>query len=432
VDKSSTLSLAAEGVGFILGIGILAVSALLFSTLFARLGLSIVPGQILAGMVVGPSILGLVSDATILNEISTIGIVLLLFIIGLELDPVELTRLARKVTIFTSLEVGVAFGFGLIASYFLQLSFEEALILSMTSSITSTAIVGKGILERKSLGSAGSRYIIGLLIIEDIVAVVFLILLSSIASSNQGVLELLSSGGVSGSTARGIVAILEVTLGGLALIGAGYFVARYVAPPTINFLSTFEDEFGEIPFLFALGLGFLFAVLAAYLGYSPGIGAFIIGLSIRGKQSKFLASKIAPIKDLFLVLFFVSMGSLINPLPSLELGIPIVIALALLIVGKFSGGYLVGAILGSEKISDGESISSTPKLLGARLIPRGEFSLVIGQLGLALGLIDNQFFSVIGLTVLITALAATILQKFIEPKRASSIHPFKGMQDASE
>lgn len=423
---------AVEGVSFILGIGILAVSALLFSTLFARAGLSIIPGQILAGMVVGPSILGLVTDTTVLSDISTIGIVLLLFIIGLELDPVELSKLARKITLFTSIEVGVAFGFGLFASYLLGLTFEEAMILSMASSITSTAIVGKGILERRSFRSTSSRYIIGLLIVEDIAAVIFLILLSSIASTNQGILEFItgSASTVSGFSARGIFAIGGVILGGIALVGMGLFVARYVAPPMINYLSTFEDEFEEIPFLFALGLGFLFAVLAAYLGYSPGIGAFIIGLTIRGKQSKFLARKILPVKDLFLVLFFVSMGSLINPIPSLELGIPLVAAMLLLIVGKFAGGYLVGAVLGSEKgISEEAKTTMRPAVLGTRLIPRGEFSLVIGQLGLSLGLIDNQFFSIIGLTVFITALAATVMQRFIEPQRAMSIHPFKGEQD---
>jgi CPA2 family monovalent cation:H+ antiporter-2 len=418
-----------EGVSFILGIGILAVSALLFSTLFARAGLSIIPAQILAGMVVGPSILGLVTDTTVLSDISTIGIVLLLFIIGLELDPVELSKLARKVTLFTSIEVGVAFGFGLVASYLLGFTFEQAMILSMASSITSTAIVGKGILERRSFRSTSSRYLIGLLIVEDIAAVVFLILLSSIASTNQGILEFITGSG-SGFGGRGISAIAEVILGGIALLGMGLFVARYVAPPVINYLSTFEDEFEEIPFLFALGLGFLFAVLAAYLGYSPGIGAFIIGLTIRGKQSKFLARKILPVKDLFLVLFFVSMGSLINPIPSLELGIPLVAAMLLLIVGKFAGGYVVGAVIGSEKgISAEAKTSMRPAVLGTRLIPRGEFSLVIGQLGLSLGLIDNQFFSIIGLTVFITALAATVMQRFIEPKRAASIHPFKGEQD---
>ena len=75
------------------------------------------------------------------------------------------------------------------------------------------------------------------------------------------------------------------------------------APRVINYLSYYEEEFEEIPFLFALGLGFLFAVIAGLLGYSPGIGAFIIGLSIRGKHSQFLESRITPIKDLFLVLF---------------------------------------------------------------------------------------------------------------------------------
>jgi CPA2 family monovalent cation:H+ antiporter-2 len=78
-------------------------------------------------------------------------------------------------------------------------------------------------------------------------------------------------------------------------------------------------------------------VLAAVFGYSPGTGAFVIGLSIRGKRSKFLESRVATIKDLFIVLFFISMGSLIDPVPALSLGIPLLAVLALVILGKFAG-----------------------------------------------------------------------------------------------
>ena len=98
-----------------------------------------------------------------------------------------------------------------------------------------------------------------------------------------------------------------------------FFVGRYVAPPIINFLSHFEEEFEELPFFFALGLGFGFGVLGAYLGYSAAVGAFIIGLAIRGKHSKFLAGKVAPVKGLLVFVFFVYMGSLIDPFPALAI-----------------------------------------------------------------------------------------------------------------
>jgi CPA2 family monovalent cation:H+ antiporter-2 len=285
----------------------------------------------------------------------------------------------------------------------------------MAASITSTAIVAKVFLERRMLHAAESRILVGLLIFEDIAVVVFLILLSSVISFRN----------VPSSPSASILSILEVALGGFALLGLGYAVARYLAPAAINYLSHFEEEFEEIPFLFALGLGFLFGVLAAYFGYSPGIGAFIIGLSIMGKHSKFLSQKITPIKDLFLVLFFVSMGSLINPFPALGLGLPILVALILTALGKFVGGFLIGTILGRGEQKKGAS----PQAFGAWLIPRGEFSFVIGQLGLALGLIDQMFFSLIGLSVLITAILGPLVQRFIEPKRAPSVHPYKAEQD---
>ncbi|MBO0888686.1 cation:proton antiporter, partial [Candidatus Bathyarchaeota archaeon] len=285
---------------FLLDLGILAVSALGFSLLFVKLRLPIVSAQILAGMTVGPYVLGWVNDQTLIGETSSIGIVLLLFIMGLELDPVELRRIARQVVPLTLMEIGVAFAFGLLASLVLGLTMIWSIIFAMTASISSTAIVGKIILERRMFQAEESKFLVGLMVSEDIVAVGFLILLSTISSNGINV-------------SSQLVRVLEIGLGGVGLIVLSYLIARYFAQAAINYMSSFELESEEIPFLFGLGLGLVFAVLAAVLGYSPGIGAFTIGLSIRGKQSRFLTEKLSAIKDLFLVLFFVSMGSLIDP-----------------------------------------------------------------------------------------------------------------------
>jgi len=428
-------------VSFLLDILVLAMAALVFSLIFARLGLSVVAGQILAGMIVGPYVLGWVTDPLVLNEISGIGVVLLFFIIGLELDPTELRRLAGKVTLLTVLEIVIAFSFGLLASYLLKLGFLEAVIFSMTASITSTAIVGRIFLSRKLLQTPESSFLLGLLVIEDIVAVVFLIVLSSITSTNIGNFPYFVVGTTPSS--KGFFAATEAVLSGLALIGLGYVVARYLATRIINYLSYYEEEFEEIPFLFALGLALVFAVVSSLLGYSPAIGAFIIGLSIRGKHSKFLERRVTPIKDLFLVLFFVSIGSLIDPFPSLEIGLPIIAVFALLIAGKFCGGYTIGRIfLSGMKLNgaSGKASTADPKkshanrlpsatAFGAWLIPRGEFSLVIGQLALALGLVGEPFFSLIGMSVLVTAIVASILQRVVEPRRAPSAYPIKGESD---
>jgi CPA2 family monovalent cation:H+ antiporter-2 len=397
---------------FLLDVGVMAGSALILSLLFVRFKLPIVSAQVLAGMVVGPSVLGLVRDPIIINDIASVGIVLLLFIIGLELDPTELRKVVGRVAILTAIEVVIAFAFGLMAAYVLHFTQLQSVIFAMTASISSTAIVGKVFLERGMLRAEQSRLMVGVLVMEDIAAVGFLTVIASIASAGTSSAEMQ------------LLQIFEVGVGGVAILVLGYAIARYVAPYAINYLSHYEGEFEEIPFLFALGLGFAFGVLASVFGYSPGTGAFIIGLSIRGKQSKFLTAKLRTIKDLFLVLFFVSMGSMINPFPSLLLGLPILFLMTVTIAGKFVGGYGVGRLI-SDKLAG----SAKAEFFGVWLIPRGEFSFVIGQLALSLGMIDENLFSLIGLTVIVTTLVGPLLQRFIEGPVAESIHPYKPEKD---
>ncbi len=402
--------MVASETAFLLDLGVLTAAALAFSLVFVRLKLPVVSAQILAGMVVGPSVLGWLVDPTVITQISSVGIVLLLFILGLELDPVELQKVAGRIIVLTLIELAVAFAFGLAASFLLRLGLVQSIIFSMAASISSTAIVGKIILERRMFSASESKTLVGLMIMEDIAAVGFLIVLSTMAPGGGQA----PSGGLS--------AVIVTGLGGVSLLAIGYVVARFFAPFVIDRLAAYEIESEEIPFLFALALGLLFGVLAAALGYSPGIGAFIIGLSIRGKQSRFLFEKISTLKDLFLVLFFVSMGSLINPLPALSLGVPVVAVLAFLVMGKFAGGYAVGSIVGRGR----GSASSPPASYGAWLIPRGEFSFVIGQFALSLGLISLDLFSVIGLSVLATAIVGPLLQRFVGPKLAPVDHVPRG------
>ncbi|HEX4922082.1 MAG TPA: cation:proton antiporter, partial [Candidatus Bathyarchaeia archaeon] len=398
---------------FLLDLGILAISALAFSLVFVRFRLPIVSAQILAGMVVGPYVLGWVSDPTFLGQVASVGIVLLLFIMGLELDPVELRKIAGQVIPLTLMEVAVAFGFGIAATYILNLTLVWSIVFAMTASISSTAIVGKIILEKRMFQADESKFLVGLMVSEDIVAVGFLILISSIATPSI-------------SPSAQLVRIVEVGLGGIGVLVLAYLVATYLAPVIINYLSSYEVESDEIPFLFGLGLGMVFAVLADVLGFSPGIGAFMIGLSIRGKPSRFLTEKLSPIKDLFLVLFFVSMGSLIDPFSAFDLGVTIVISLALVITGKLFGGFLVGRILSRKH----ETPDLSPWTFGAWLVPRGEFSFVIGQFALATGIITGSVFSLVGLSVLVSALLGPSLQRLTEPKLAESSHLLKPQVDS--
>lgn len=403
----------ASETAFLLDLGVLTAAALLLSLLFVRFKLPAVTGQILAGMLVGPYVLGWVIDPTTLNQISSIGIVLLLFILGLELDPVELQKTARSIAVLAMVEVGIAFAAGLASSFLLGFGLVASLVFAMAASISSTAIVGKIILERRMFQAGEAKTLVGLMIAEDIVAVGFLIVLSTMAP------------GAALNPSEEVSKVIVTGLGGVSLVVVGYFIAKFLAPMAIDYLASYEVDSEEIPFLFALALGLVFAVLADYLGYSPGIGAFIIGLSIRGKQSRFLSEKVSPLKDIFLVLFFVSMGSLIDPYPALSLGIPIAIALVLIVAGKFAGGYAVGRMIGRGK--DGGP--SSPATYGTWLIPRGEFSLVIAQFALSVGLIDVGGFSAIGLSVLVTAVVGPLLLRFTGPRLAKVDHVARPRED---
>lgn len=402
---------------FLLDLGIFVGVALLLSLVFARLKLPVVSAQIIGGMVAGPNVLGWVRDPVVINDLATIGIVLLLFIIGLELDPVELGRMAGRIGAAAALEMGLAFASGFAAGhYLLGAGLLQSLVFGMVASITSTAIVGKVFLEKRRLSlhdSSEPEALMGIMVLEDMAAVVFLITLSSLTSNGT----LLSSGS--------LAQVTTTIGGGVALIVAGYLVATFLAPRVIDFLGAFEEEYEEIPFLFSLGLAFFFAVLAAVLGYSPGTGAFIIGLSIRGKRSKFLEKRVTTIKDLFVLLFFISMGSLIDPVPALLIGLPLVGVMILVISGKLIGGF-ASATAFLQTRSGKRSF-----LFGAWLVPRGEFSFVIGRLALTLGVISNALFSLIGLVVLLTAIVGPIMQRFGERRSAPAIFPTRASVDSS-
>jgi len=398
----------AESIGFLLSLGILSAVALALGLVVARIRLPIVTAEILAGMIVGPYVLGWVTDTTVIGDIANVGIVVLLFLIGLELDPLKFAKTIWKAGSLALLEMGMTFSVGILCAYILGMDLAETLVFALAVSVTSTAIVGNFILARGTRGEL-SRLLVGMLVVEDIAAVGLLVIISSLPS------------GGSLTPQAGVLSILETAVGGFALLGLGFVVARYIAPPVINFLSSFEGEFEELPFLFALGLGFGFGVLGSYLGYSAGVGAFIIGLAMRGKHSRFLTGKVAPVKGLLVFIFFVYMGSQVDPFPAISVWEYLVLVLVLLVSIKFAAGLLVGRVI---RRSDSEG-DVDPRMIGSWLVPRGEFTFIIGQAALVSGLISSSIFSVLGITVLVTAVAGPLFQRLNESGLASTEHPFK-------
>src|SRR2546422_1894113 len=375
---------------FLFDLGIAVAAALLFSLLFYKLRLPMIVGQLVAGMVVGPFGLGIIRDTTAIDFLSTLGIILLLFVIGLELDPRHLKIVGSKAVVLTSVEFLVAFTVGVLAGLAAGWNFGTSLFLGSVLGLSSTAIVAKIVADRThEHGENLAATIMMVMVVEDLIAVFLLFLIPELASGSR----LQAS------------AFLIVTGKAGFLFLATFGFSRYVGPRIINRVSQYEIEVGEISFLLALSFGFLFGVISNYLGFSPAIGALLVGFFLPVKQSRYVREKILPLKDAFIVFFFLSMGTLIDTSSALSIGLPLVVILTGAVLGKLAGGFF-GARLARI---------GRPILVGSILVPRGEFSLVLAKTGVDAGLVGPQLYPVAGLAVLVTALASPLIDRLTHP-----------------
>jgi CPA2 family monovalent cation:H+ antiporter-2 len=186
---------------------------------------------------------------------------------------------------------------------------------------------------------------------------------------------------------------------GLLLLGLILGFGWKIAPRLIDKMSRSDQEYKETAFLLALSFGFIFALLSSYLGFSPAIGAFLMGLMISGKHAKFVLEKIGPVKDLFIVLFFVSMGTLINVGSLISLTLPLLAVLGTAIAGKFFGCWL-GTRFFISKQEAGR--------VGISMLPRGEFSFIVAREGLGTGIAFQLLYPLAGLTTLISSILASV------------------------
>ena len=355
--------------------------AAVFATiaLFARQSLLV--AYIVLGALFGPSALGLVSDPELIRNISEFGIMFLLFLLGLNLQPQELVRMVRKTTQVTLLSSLVFFAVGFLVSKAFGFTSMEALLVGGAATFSST-IVGLKLLPTTMLHHQRTgEVIISILLMQDLLAIVLLLVVQ---------------GGANGGMQLVDIARLFVALP--ALIGFAWMVERYVL---IRLIRKF-DKIQEYIFLVTIGWCLGMAELAGLLGLSAEIGAFIAGVVLASSPiAMFIAESLKPLRDFFLVLFFFSLGAGFDISVIDKVILPaLIVATAMMLLKPLVFRWLL--------LRTGESEKRSHEV-GYRLGQMSEFSLLLAVLAFETGVIGAEASYLIQLSTLLTFLVSTYI-----------------------
>jgi len=367
--------------------------AALTTVLFQRLKQPVVLGYIMAGLIVGPHVpIPLIADREIVETLSELGVILLMFSLGLEFSLPRLVRVAPTAGLTAVIQCAVMAWLGYMTGRLFGWTVLESVFTGAFISVSSTIIIAK-VFDEHGIGGRLRELVVGILLTEDLIAVVMMAMLTAIATG----------AGVSAATMFPTVGRLVAFLVGLLVVGV-LVVPRFMR-------TVFRLERTETTLVASVGICFTTAWLAQWAGYSVALGAFLAGSLVaesgRGEDVEHL---VMPVRDMFLAVFFVSVGILIDPALVAEHWGAVVVLTLVVIVGKVVsvalGAFLTGA---------------SPRLAvqaGMSLAQIGEFSYIIVALGLALGATREFLYPVAVAVSAVTTLTTPWLIRASEPVAA--------------
>ncbi|GIW69316.1 MAG: potassium transporter Kef [Patescibacteria group bacterium] len=348
-------------------LSIIIVVAALLSGAMRLLRQPLVIGYVLTGVMLGPHFLGVLKSAESMSAFSEMGIAILLFIVGLHLNPKELKNFGTASFLIGFLQVLLTTFFGFIISAVLKFSPIEGLYIGLGLSFSSTIVVLKFLSDKKDLEKLYGRLSIGILLLEDILAAVALIVVSGTSEGMEG-----------------LPSFLLLIIKGLILVLAVSLTSYYVMPA----LGTFLARSQEYLFLFSLAWGFGLAVLFGNLGFSIEVGALIAGVSLSIlPYSAEISSRLKPLRDFFVVMFFIYLGYEISFDSLTKMVVPLAIFISYVLLIKPLIFALLIELFGYSK--------KTAFLGGSSLSQISEFSLILALLGLKVGHLSEDTVSLI-------------------------------------
>jgi len=368
-------------VGILADLAVIMMVAGAVTLVFQRLRQPVIFGYILAGLIVGPFTppFSLVSRVEVIHSLADLGIILLLFSLGLEFSFMRLRQIGQGVLLAAVLEVLFVFVSVYEVARVAGLDLTNALFLAAALSISSTAVILKVITDQNKTHEAFARVVFGLLIIEDLIATALLALLSGLGATGR--VDLAAVGGV----------LLNIVLFGAASLVMG----AAIVPRLVNYAANFKSR--EILLMVVLGLCFGMALLSQKLGLSVAVGAFIMGSLMSGSgHTRAIEDMLRPVTSMFAGLFFVSVGMLINPALVVQYW-----PLALLFTVVFVASKLVA---GSIAVFLGGFGMRTAFQTAMGMATVGEFSFVMAAVGGQVPAVGPHLYPVVAAVSVLTTL----------------------------
>ncbi|MFC8780699.1 cation:proton antiporter [Streptomyces nigra] len=359
------------------------VAAAVLARLGRRIGLPTIPLFMLAGILLGPHTPGLVlvRDAHDFEMLSALGLVLLLFYLGLEFQLDDLRAGGRRLLaaggVYLLLNVGAGLGFGFALGWGLR----EALVLAGVLGISSSAIVTKVLVDSGRIGHPETRLILGVTVVEDLFLALYLAALQPVISGAEGMGETI----LQAAKAFGFLLVLAIA-------------ARYGTRLIGRLIAVRDNELLVISFL---GAAILVAGVSEVLGVVDAIGAFMVGLILAGTPSgPRIRRLVHPLRDAFAAIFFLAFGLAINPADLVSVAGPVAAAVALTIAMNVIAGLFAARLY---RYGPGPTANIATTLLG-----RGEFALILAAMAATAGL-DGRLAPFIASYVLVLAVLGPIL-----------------------
>ncbi len=387
-----------------LALFLILVSARIFAEIFAYLRLPPVLGEVFAGLVLGPSFLGLVEMNEIIRILAEIGIVLLLFEVGLETDLQKLKREGLNAVLVAVVGAAVPFLLGFAVSYYLVgLPLLASLFVGGTLTATSIGITLRVFKDLGKERSKEAQIVVGAAVLDDIIGVVLLVILADFAFTGEVNLQNLTKI--------------------LLLLGIYFAVAPVLAKVLSKFIHHYDRNYRKVPGFIPtviVSLILFFAYVAHFLGIPEIVGAFAAGVALsrrfflpfgivwRDKEEfiREVENQMKPLIYLFTPIFFVSVGLSMNlkviDFSSPDFWVLTLLLLLVAVVGKVAGGFSMVNKSFKERL-----------IVGVSMVPRGEVGLIFAELGRTAGVFTQKIFAPVVFVVILTTLIAPLALKYL-------------------